>query len=88
VDRFVAMASLNPARLLGLAAGTLAVGAPADITIFADRSWTVDAKRFFSKGKNTPFDGMTLPRRAVTTIVAGNVAYHDGAVIPHAVLAL
>ncbi len=88
LDRFVTMASLNPARLLGLDAGTLAVGAPADITIFADRSWTVDAKRFFSKGKNTPFDGMTLPRRAVTTIVAGEVAYHDGAVIPHAVLAL
>jgi dihydroorotase len=82
LDRFIAMGALNPARLLGLDAGTLAVGAPADITIFADRIWTVDAKRFFSKGKNTPFDGMTLPRRVVTTIVGGAIAYADGRIFP------
>ena len=44
-----------------------------DVTVFADRAWTVDARLFRSKGKNTPFDGMTLPRRALATIVDGAV---------------
>ncbi len=87
LDRFITMGALNPARLLGLDAGTLAIGAPADITIFAERPWTVDAKRFFSKGKNTPFDGMTLPRRVTTTIVAGAIAFHDGQIFPRTAIA-
>ncbi len=73
--RFVELLSTNPARILGVPGGTLSLGAPADITIFADRPWTVDAAAFASKGKSTPFDGYMLPRRAITTIVAGKVAY-------------
>ena len=75
VDRFVAMLSMNPARILGVPGGTLKVGSPADLTIFADREWTVDPSRFRSKGKSTPFAGMTLPRRALATIVGGKLAY-------------
>ena len=73
--RFVEMLSVNPARILGVPGGTLKIGSPADITIFADREWQVDAQQFYSKGKSTPFDGMTLPRRAVATIVGGRVMY-------------
>ena len=80
--RFVELLSCNPARILGVPGGTLAVGSPGDVTIFADRPWTVDARLFFSKGKNTPFDGMTLPRRALATIVDGAVTFEHGNVLP------
>jgi dihydroorotase len=86
LTRFVALLSTNPARILGVAGGTLATGAPADVTIFADRPWTVDAARFYSLGKNTPFDGATLPRRALATIVGGALVMRDGIVAaPHGV---
>jgi dihydroorotase len=76
--RFVALLSTNPARILGVPGGTLAPGSPADVTLFADRAWTVDTSRFHSQGKNTPFDGATLPRRAVATIVGGRIVMHEG----------
>jgi dihydroorotase len=80
--RFVALLSSNPARILGVPGGSLEVGSPGDVTIFADRSWTVDARLFRSKGKNTPFDGLTLPRRAVATVVQGAVVYEHGQIVP------
>lgn len=76
--RFVALLSTNPARILGVPGGTLRVGAPADVTVFADRPWRVNAAAFRSLGKNTPLDGIVLPRRALATIVAGRVVMHDG----------
>ncbi len=71
--RFVELLSTNPARILGVPGGTLAIGAPADVTIFADRAWLVDASQFASKGKTTPFAGWELPRRAIATIVGGRL---------------
>ncbi|HET9031246.1 MAG TPA: dihydroorotase [Candidatus Aquilonibacter sp.] len=73
--RFVELLSTSPARILGVPGGTLALGAPADITIFADRAWRVDPAAFESKGKATPFSGWELPRKALATIVGGNVVY-------------
>ena len=73
--RVVELLSTNPARILGVPGGTLAIGAPADITIFADREWTVDPSQFASKGKTTPFAGRTLPRRVLATIVAGDLRF-------------
>lgn len=81
VQRFVAMLSTNPARILGVPGGTLAAGSPADLTIFADRPWVVDPARFYSKGKSTPLTGMTLPRRAIATIVGGKTVMRDGHVL-------
>ncbi len=80
--RTIALLSTNPARILGVPGGTLQIGSVGDVTVFADRPWTVDARLFRSKGKNTPFDGMTLPRRAVATIVEGAVVYEHGRVLP------
>ncbi|MEA2718488.1 MAG: dihydroorotase, partial [Candidatus Eremiobacteraeota bacterium] len=80
--RFVELLSVNPARILGVPGGTLGVGCPGDVTVFADREWTVDARLFRSKGKNTPFDGMTLPRRCVATVVEGAVVFEHGRVLP------
>jgi dihydroorotase len=68
--------STNPARILGLEGGTLAVGAPADITLIdLNREWTVDANTFASKSRNCPFHGWTLKGKAVMTIVGGKVVW-------------
>jgi dihydroorotase len=81
VRRFVELLSTNPARILDVPGGTLEVGSPADVTIFADRAWTVDPSKFYSKGKSTPFAGMTLPRRPIATIVGGKLVMRDGRVL-------
>jgi dihydroorotase len=81
VTRFVELFSTNPARILRIPGGTLKKGSPADVTIFADRPWTVDPAQFYSKGKSTPFAGMTLPRRAIGTIVGGTLVMRDGRVL-------
>ncbi len=75
VARFAALLSTNPARILGLPAGTLSIGAHADVTIFADRAWTVDPNAFASLGKCTPFAGRTLPRKVLATIVSGELRF-------------
>ena len=80
LGRFVELLSLNPARILGVRGGTLKIGAAADVTVFADRPWRVQAARFHSKGKNTPFDGLTFPRQAIATIVGGVVVMEGGSV--------
>jgi dihydroorotase len=82
VSRFVAMLSTNPARILGVAGGTLSVGSVADVTIFADQAWTVDPTLFQSKGKNTPLSGRSLPRRALATIVSGRIVMQAGHITP------
>ncbi len=82
LSRFVELVSTNPARILGVAGGALKIGSPADVTIFADRPWRVQAARFRSLGKNTPFDGMTFPRQAIATIVAGSLVMESGDIRP------
>jgi dihydroorotase len=65
-----------PARVLGVASGSLAVGAPADVVLFdpkAPRRITVETLK--SQGKNTPFLGTELAGAVRCTIVAGNVVY-------------
>jgi dihydroorotase len=80
LDRFIALLSTNPARILGVPGGTLAIGTPADVTIFAERPWRVDARTFESRGRNTPFDGASFARRVIATIVDGYPVYSDGVV--------
>jgi dihydroorotase len=67
----------NPARLLRLDRGTLAPGAPGDVTIIDPRrAWKVDSNLFESQSRNTPFDGWELPGRASHTIVNGTLVWH------------
>ncbi len=81
LDRFIACFSTNPARILHLPGGTLRLGAPADITVFGEQPWIVNAKTFHSKGKNTPFDGWSFARRAIVTIVDGHIVYQNGEIL-------
>jgi len=82
LDRYIALMSTNPARILGVPGGSLGVGSLGDVTIFAERAWTIDARLFHSKGKSTPFDGATFGRRPVATLVDGFVVFEHGRVMP------
>ena len=65
-----------PARAFSLDAGTLAIGAQADVTIFDPHSpWEVDPARFRSKSRNTPFAGWKVKGRVTTTLVSGRVVF-------------
>jgi dihydroorotase len=76
LSELVRKMSAEPARLLKLPGGTLADGAPGDVTVFdPEAEWTVDPARFQSKGRNTPFAGEALIGRATLTIVGGKVVY-------------
>jgi dihydroorotase len=77
-SRLVEMMSLNPAALLRLEAGTLAIGAAADVTVIdPNLDWIVEPQKFLSKSRNTPFAGKRLRGRAILTLVAGEIVY-DG----------
>jgi dihydroorotase len=72
----VELLSLNPARVLNVPGGSLADGAPADISILApDLAVTVVAASMRSLSKNTPFDGWTLRGGVAATIVGGRAVY-------------
>lgn len=70
----------EPAKIIGKEGemGVLKAGAPANITIFdPHREWTVDSKKFLSRGKNTPLQGFKFRGRVMATIVGGRVVYLD-----------
>lgn len=68
-----------PARLLGLDAGRLAKGAPADLVLVdVNRPWVVSADAMRSRSKNTPFDGRRMQGRALRTIVGGHDIFVEG----------
>jgi len=75
--RIVELFTSGPARALSLRGrGSLARGAPADVTIFDPaKRWTFDASKSLSKSRNTPFDGWQFTGKAVATIVGGRFAY-------------
>lgn len=71
--------SLNPARRLGLDAGRLAVGAPADLVLFdPDAPFILDRFALQSKSKNTPFDGAKMEGRVLGTWVGGARVFGNG----------
>ena len=66
----------DPARILGVGAGRIASGAPADLALFdPGAAVRVAAESLKSQGKNTPFLGYELAGRVRYTVVAGNVVY-------------
>jgi dihydroorotase len=76
--RLVELLSAGPARTLGLPGGTLAPGAPADVTVLdLQKKRAVEPARFASKGRNTPFGGWMLKGWPAMTIVGGRVAWRD-----------
>lgn len=81
----LARVTSDPARVLGIEAGRLAVGLAADICVFDPAAcFHVTRKNLKSQGKNTPFLGMELPGRVRYTLIDGYLAY-DGSSINRAV---
>lgn len=71
--------TINPAKLLGLPAGRLEKGAPADLVLFdLDVPWVVDREQLRARSKNSPFDESRLQGRVLRTLVAGNTVYQYG----------
>ncbi len=70
--RAVDLMTAGPARVLGIQAGSLTPGLPADICLVdPDRAWRVVPQRLRSRSQNTPFAGWTMQGRAVCTLVGG-----------------
>lgn len=68
-----------PADLLGLGAGRLQAGAPADLVLFEpDRAWKVVSDTFRSKSKNSPFDGRPVQGMVMRTVVDGRTMFQHG----------
>jgi dihydroorotase len=68
--------SCAPAREMGINAGTLRPGSPADILVVdPDAKWTVDPEQFRSKSRNTPFAGREVTGRVVRTMVGGDTRF-------------
>ena len=82
IDQVVYYMSTRPAELMRLDAGVLEVGKAADITVFSTtEQWTVDRNKFYTKGKVSPFDGMTVTGKAKLTVVDGNIVMKEGVVL-------
>jgi len=76
LSKVLARITSAPAKILGVASGRIAPGAPGDLVLFDPRApLRVSAETLKSQGKNTPFAGHELQGRVRTTIVAGNVVY-------------
>ena len=74
--RLVELFTTGPESILRLGRGTLAPGAPADVTIFStEMSWTYDVNLSFSRSRNSPFHGKTFRGGPVATIVNGAFAW-------------
>ena len=81
---FIAKFTHEPARIIGNKCGrlgTLAIGTPADVTLFdPNLEWVVDTKAFASKGKNTPLAGERLKGKVMAAISQGKLVYKDGSI--------
>ena len=76
LPRALELLTSGPARVLGIAAGRLAKGAPADLCLFdLERAWQVEAGALPGKAQNTPFDGRALEGKVIGTWKAGRRVY-------------
>lgn len=69
-----------PAGLMGLPAGSLKEGAPADLVLFdPDEGWKVDADKLVGKAQNSPFDGRPVQGRVLRTVIDGRPVFEPDA---------
>ena len=76
LTRLIEAMSTTPARLLGLSAGTLSIGHPADlILIDIDAPWIVDADNLHSRSRNAAIEGRKVQGKVTETIVSGKTVF-------------
>jgi dihydroorotase len=78
LERAIELLTTDPANILGIPAGSLEIGAAADVVVFdPEWAWEVTKEWFRSKSKNSPFIGHTVKGRVILTIAKGEVAFRD-----------
>ena len=76
LSQIISKFTVGPATILGINAGTLSIGAPADVTVIdPDCDYLIDANDFYSKSRNTPFNGYEAKGRTVATFVDGECVF-------------
>jgi len=79
LNRMVELFTTGPDAVLRLGRGTLAPGAPGDVTVFStDLRWTYDVNQSFSRSRNSPYHGRTFRGGPVATVVNGQFAWKRG----------
>lgn len=79
LKKLIELMSANPAAILGVPGGSVAVGQPADLVLFdTDTAWTVEPDKLVSKSKNTPYAGKRLTGRVMATVCRGKIVYELG----------
>lgn len=74
LPRLIELLTSGPARVAQIAAGSLNIGAKADITIFDPKKpHSIDPKNFKSKSRNTPFNGLQTSAQIIHTITRGRI---------------
>ncbi|SFZ81968.1 dihydroorotase [Devosia enhydra] len=74
--RMLGAMTSRPAEILGLEAGRLARGAPADLVVIdLDYPWVVKEASFRSRSRNTSFEGARLAGKVMRTVVAGETVF-------------
>ena len=82
LSEVVALMTNKAAAICKLQAGTLSIGATADICLFdPNEAWTVDASKFYSKSRNCPWHGKSLKGAVKATFVAGKPVYDGQSII-------
>lgn len=78
LKRLVELLTIGPAKIFRLSGGTLKKGSPADITIFdPNKEVTITPESFYSKSRNTPFEGMKFKGKVLFTICGGRVVHES-----------
>ena len=76
LSQVISKFTVGPATILGINAGTLSIGAPADVTVIdPDCEYIIDANDFYSKSRNTPFNGYAAKGRSMATFVDGECVF-------------
>ncbi|MDQ8228569.1 dihydroorotase [Enterococcus faecium] len=79
LEQVINWLAVKPAEIFGLNAGTLTVGAPADVAVFGiTQTCTIDKEDFLSKGENTPFIGWKVKGETQMTFVNGKLVWQKG----------
>ncbi|MGX7172701.1 dihydroorotase [Enterococcus ratti] len=76
LEQVINWMAVKPAEIFQLNAGTLTIGAPADLAVFdIEHLRKIDKNEFMSKGENTPFDGWKVKGETLFTFVDGKIVW-------------
>lgn len=82
LNRLSELMSVNPSRITGIPMGEIKVGGLADLVLVDENElYQIDSSKWFSKGRNTPFNGKTVNGKVIATIIEGKTVYCNNKII-------